>query len=233
LYLAHEDLKMTIPVLLCNKCETHPATVKVVKIQPGGAKQLWLCSSCAAQESPYASGGLPHAGAPMKTLEDVLAGFFAKSTGGPEGAARPSEQSTELTCTDCGLPYEAYKTSLILGCAGCYKSFGEHLRADLRKFHGTTKHTGRVRVPITTPRGAVTNPKSLPDPQADQIGLIQAIDDLRRQINLAVEAEDYRRAAELKARITKLQEELDGLRASAKVETRESNSEQDAAEHGH
>jgi hypothetical protein len=73
----------------------------------------------------------------------------------------------------------------------------------------------------------------LPDPQADQIGLIQAIDDLRRQINLAVEAEDYRRAAELKARITKLQEELDGLRASAKVETRESNSEQDAAEHGH
>jgi protein arginine kinase activator len=193
---------MTIPVHLCSKCETHPASVKVVKMQQGSAKQFWLCASCAMQESPYSSGGtLPNSPEPAKTLEDVLAGFLQKV--GSEGAARPA-QDVDSGCGSCGLPWEAYKTSLILGCPDCYHSFASALRTDLRKFHGAIQHQGRGPTRSTAGLERVVR-GAIPGPDQELLDLSQGIEELRRQIQLAVDEEDYRRAAELKARMTELQ----------------------------
>jgi protein arginine kinase activator len=207
---------MTIPVHLCSKCEMHPATVKVVKLQHGSAKQIWLCTSCAAEESPYSALNPPSSlpGAP-KTLEDVLAGLFGKGTG--EAAARPG--ATDLICRNCGLPYEAYKSSLLLGCPVCYDSFADQLRIDLRKFHGSVQHRGR---PLVRAQGALSPPETpvaaLPGPGGrNTLDLEQSLDKLRRQLREAVDEEDYRLAAELKNRIRALESERD--EASLKAES--------------
>lgn len=207
---------MTIQVHLCAKCETRPATVKVVKLHQGTANQVWLCSQCAAAESPYSAlGSAPSLPVPMKTLEDVLAGFFQQPGG--EGAARPGDSPSETLCGTCGLPFEVYKSSLLLGCPDCYKSFAEALKPDLRKFHGATQHVGRGPIRVSSALEPPGQRPGLPAPEPDAMAAQRHIDDLRRQLKAAVDVEDYRLAADLKNRIRDLEAQRDAALSAAQT----------------
>ena len=94
-------------------------------------------------------------------------------------------------CPGCGLTWERFRSTGRLGCASCYETFRGELRPLLRRIHGAVRHEGRV-------------PRSAP---AD--GHAARMRRLHEELELAVEAEDYERAAELRDRLAALEPAAD------------------------
>lgn len=164
---------------ICMQCQQGPASVKLTKLVKGAVEELWLCHECAARHSPYQKkmAGL--------SLDALLAGILNQTK--DEVAARPVD--VDLACPTCGMPYETYRTSLLLGCSDCYEAFEKYLGNDLRKFHGNAAHRGRV-----------------PEEPAEVIELRRNPADLRRRLAEAVAAEDFEVAARLRDEIRRLGE---------------------------
>jgi protein arginine kinase activator len=185
-----------------------PATHKFVKIVNGHLHETFLCDEHAAQsDSCLVKSNL------QVTFEQLLAKLFQQAS--HSSGNRPAPGS-DVKCGACGLPLSAYRKTMILGCDRCYESFEEPLLADLRKFHGATKHEGRRPVGFK-PR--VTKTKAVPVAIVDESEAAAPIphepaaptppDDplerLREEMREAVDAEDFERAARLRDRIAELE----------------------------
>jgi protein arginine kinase activator len=164
---------------LCERCKKAQATFHLTNIEPGGEKvEHHLCDRCAAEE-----GLLQTAKAPVD-LNQILESFIAGSKAG-------SAELGRLMCEECGISYVEFRNQGLLGCANDYKVFGEQIARLLERTHaGATHHTGKVPKSLGT---QVTKPQN-------------DIRRLRRQLDDAVAAEDYERAAELRDRIRELEE---------------------------
>jgi protein arginine kinase activator len=172
---------------VCMKCQKNLATVKLTRIVNGEVKVLNLCQTCAADISPYQK---KMAEAQMN-LSQILASILHT---GKEAAEKEQSVETDvkLVCGTCGLPFRKYKKSLFLGCPDCYESFGKHVVADLRKFHGSTLHRGKV-----------------PERLRRTVERRRDIEGLRRRMNQAIEHEEFELAARLRDQIRELQERSD------------------------
>ncbi len=169
---------MFVNKVICMKCNKSFATVKLTRIVNGRVKELNLCQSCAAEISPYQK---KLAGA-QANLDSILAGLLANEK------EKKRTTDVDITCRGCGLPFATYRESLFLGCADCYDSFGEHLLADLRKFHGSTRHQGKV-------------PKRF----QSRITMQRDIRQMRKQMEEAIEQENFELAAQLRDKIKSLE----------------------------
>lgn len=91
-------------------------------------------------------------------------------------------------CDGCGLTYSQFRETGRLGCAACYRSFLEDLRPLLRRIHGEIRHLGKV------PRRTGS--------ESDRSSRLRRLnEDLER----AIGAEEYERAAEIRDRIQELE----------------------------
>ncbi|MEI7633976.1 MAG: UvrB/UvrC motif-containing protein [bacterium] len=164
-------------------CKQNPAAVKLTKLIKGSVEELWLCQECAAQQNPYQKkiGAL--------SIEQVLATLLNQNK--KEMAAKP--RSVDIECSSCGLPFDSYRSTLLLGCSECYASFEKYLIADLRKFHGATTHCGRV------PEGAPPVLEHNRNPR-----------EIRRRLREAVESEDFQRAARLRDELRQIELRAEG-----------------------
>jgi len=106
-------------------------------------------------------------------LQDVLSGMLQAHEAAGEEAG--------LSCPDCGMTYGEFRSQGRLGCPNDYEAFAKPLQDVLEKVHGATEHVGKM--PLRA--GA--------DQQA-QRELMQ----LRRQLQEAVEREQYEEAARLR-----------------------------------
>ena len=171
---------MFVNKVICMKCKKNFATVKLTRIEKGRVEELNLCQSCAAEISPYQK---KLAGA-QANLDSILAGLLASEK------EKKRITDVDITCRGCGLPFASYRESLFLGCAQCYDSFGEHLLGDLRKFHGSTSHQGKV-----------------PKLMQSKIAMRQDIQQVRRQMEAAIEQENFELAAQLRDKIKSLKKQ--------------------------
>lgn len=163
----------------CSKCQQHVASVKFTTIRNGMVEERHLCQQCAATQSPYQKKAMPQ-------LDEILSGILGVAAAN-QSAQAPAQ--AELTCSTCGLPYSSYRQTLILGCSDCYTSFEKLLVNELRRFHGETRHTGRV-----------------PQSQVREIRNARSAEDLKARLAEAVKAEDFKLAAELRDQIKELAE---------------------------
>jgi protein arginine kinase activator len=193
----------------CEKCG-RPATFKFTRIVNGKAVDCLLCEEHAVDNSPY----VQKQPAP-ETIKAWLKGIVANVA----GVAAETGDIPDIQCDRCGLKYEAYKRTLLLGCPDCYRSFEEHLLPELRKFHGEIRHVGRTPLGVTTPdkdassaglplkiptkKPAATAPRDEDDsplrveePSSEQ---------LRGNLEEAVKREDFEEAARLRDRIRQIE----------------------------
>lgn len=195
--------------VICGKQATH----KFVKIEKSQTYDMYYCPEHAALKSPYQK--------PNKVqLSEILANFLSQEQAAQQGA----ESYPDLKCEACGLPFDSYRKSLILGCPKCYESFQKQLLPDLRKFHGNTKHIGRRPgggkeqpdspgsvIPIEEVTGAAVEEAELEPASPSQGGsaLIKnpahAIQELTRTMNKAIADEDFERAARCRDQIKEIQ----------------------------
>ena len=159
----------------CDQCHERDAVIHLTQIVEDKVSTLHLCERCAAEK------GVESAGTVLKT---PLGSFLAAMGKGLPGAAVPAVTEGD-ECPHCGASLQDFRESGRLGCPGCYRQFEGPLRELLRRLHGSTHHTGkRYAAPGAAPD----------DPTVLEL-------ELRDQLRVAVETENFELAAELRDRL--------------------------------
>jgi len=157
----------------CDNCSKQ-ATVHLTEIKNGKKLEKHLCEQCAA-----AAEGLP-----VKShmpINELLTNFVMAHSGMPA-----KEQA--LQCDHCGMTWSEFRQNGLLGCPNDYAAFEKELSPLLQRAHdGATHHVGKQ--PARRGGSGV--------PMKRHVDLAK----LRRELQKAVEAEDYERAAKLRDQI--------------------------------
>ncbi|MCB9844850.1 MAG: UvrB/UvrC motif-containing protein [Phycisphaeraceae bacterium] len=185
--------------MLC-ECGQAEATVHEVLIK--GDKQVarHLCEQCARKAGidPKPSGSMTELIA--KHAMGHSMGIGAQIVTAPKRAA---------SCPSCKTTYDSFKQNGVLGCPECYTTFLEVLTPLLERAHeGATHHVGKI------PRRALDSTKSHPGSRIDALlGSLEQraerLATLRKQLDEAIRAEQYERAAKVRDEIRSLGEIVD------------------------
>ena len=115
------------------------------------------------------------------SIQNILAGLLDTSL---------KESQIQVSCQNCGLTYKELKKMGKLGCDQCYKIFEPYLNATLKKLNGTSVHTGKI-------------------PRRSKGKLIRKkkIDELRENLQKAIQEEEFEKAATLRDEIRSMEKE--------------------------
>jgi len=158
----------------CQICNKNDATIHLTEISNGIRTEMHICEHCAAQQDITVKNHIP--------INELLSNLLAVQPTDDEFFS-PTEQ--QLACPKCGLTLAQFRKEGILGCPYDYEIFEKSLHPLIEKAHnGRTTHYGKI--PSTTP----TDTKK-------QMELLN----LHRQLEAAVQREDYESAAKLRDKI--------------------------------
>jgi protein arginine kinase activator len=166
--------------LSCDQCREREAVIHLTQIVNEQVTTLHLCEKCAAEK------GVESPGSAVKTP----LGSFLAAMG--KGAEQPPTARSADTCPRCGASFQDFRETGRLGCPDCYRAFESPLRDLLRRLHGSTHHLGERYAE----RAAPPTPPPAPD-----LAVRPDAADLREQLRLAVETENFELAAELRDRL--------------------------------
>ncbi len=162
--------------MLCEHCQQHQATVHYTQVINGARTEMNLCAACAQIQGGFALGG----------VNMLLSGMLDNDA--PRAA-------TLASCDRCGLTYEEFRRTGMLGCAQCYDDFREQLTPVLRRIHGRLQHAGHAPdAPPTEKAGEIS----------EDVARMQHIDTLRRDLQSAIDQEEFERAAQLRDALREL-----------------------------
>ena len=163
----------------CQYCEK-PATFHITELtEPSGPEVMHLCEE--------------HARSFLQKDTDKpsasIAGVLAKQLQLGQTKAELAELD-QKECPVCGITFYEFRQSGRLGCPFDYTHFEEDLQPLLTNVHDSTGHSGK-----RPKRAAATA-----DAQAEMI-------QLRREMEEAVEREDYERASEIRDELKRIESE--------------------------
>ena len=161
----------------CNQCHEREAVVHLTQIAQDQVVTQHLCERCAAEK------GVESAASLGKTPVGTMLASMGK---GLDSAAALAGLTGAGPCPACGATLSDFRESGRLGCAECYRTFEASLRDVLRRVHGSSRHIGERYSPMGTP--AAEPPRATGG-------------QLREQLRLAVETENFELAAELRDRL--------------------------------
>jgi protein arginine kinase activator len=166
-------------MMQCQSCKQNTATIHLTEIVDGRRNETHLCESCAQQQGVTVKAQIP--------LNELLGSLLAAH---PEtGSAIP--QTPEQSCPHCGMTFEKFRQSSLLGCPYDYEVFNKQLAPLIEKSHaGHTEHRGKI-------------PARTPADERKQLELLR----LRQELEAALKAEDYEVAAELRDKIKQITED--------------------------
>jgi len=200
----------------CEECKQRPATVHLTKIFNNQKTELHLCEECAKHHDdiPF---NLSFSMEPNFSIQKFLAGLLesvtvsasdagstsagngagsAPASGYSPGVEDPDEAAEEALaaaphCSNCGMTYSQFERIGRFGCSQCYQSFAGQLEPLLRRVQGNSRHTGKA--PLRT---------------GENLGYKREIEQLRQELQAAISAEAYERAAALRDQIHALEGKL-------------------------
>jgi len=176
--------------MLCQSCNSNPATVHVTEIahevgdpaaphaDGNGAEssiqEQHLCEACAQ------AADLPHMPVPKKSVAEIWKLLQA--------SAQRGRKESGVVCPDCGMTLLEFRQRGRLGCPKDYQVFAPHLRELFERIHGATKHVGRV-------------------PGLDGVALqrMQRRTQLQKDLESAIREEAYEQAAQLRDELKTLE----------------------------
>ena len=164
----NEERIQKVVKMKCMFCNK-PGTIRLMKFVNQKKREVHLCERCARERNL-----LPEPPAPpidLKALMNLLMPPISIQSGAS------SQQPAEPSCPECGLTYAAFKAEGRLGCSHDYEAFRPVLEPLLERIHRSMAHAGKF--PTIKLRAA-------------------RIEDLRAQMKVAVEIEDYEQAARLR-----------------------------------
>src|SRR3989338_4799696 len=171
--------------MVCDECGKNKATVHLTEIINEQITKLNLCESCAKEkgsdvEQHFGIGDL------LAALSDV-----EPPVQSPGGGLAPKQK-----CPQCGLTYEDFKKIGRLGCSECYLAFRGSLVPLLKRIHGSTQHLGKSPRPELVKEQKVSSK------------LHEELDAAKRDLQKAVQKEEFEEAAAMRDKIKFLEKKL-------------------------
>ena len=121
------------------------------------------------------------------SLADMLMGNFQKQVGGAVVQRKEQVAGGAKICPECGFTFEDLQKVRRFGCGNCYQVFSDELAPMLSGMHKGASHVGKV-------------PEGLMENHFRQ----QKLDELRSKLEIAIDAESYEEAADLRDEIRTL-----------------------------
>lgn len=168
-------------VVRCDECGSDNACYTVSVMMGGEVTQRHLCPDCMAKMNMNLSAG---------NVAKMLSAILGALTGHEEKSAPDVPPEEDVVCERCGTALSGFVKSGKLGCPMCYKAFAERLTPMLQQIHGRVQHAGR---------------KPTQDPAAQMHR--KQVEDLNRQLEMAVQVEDYESAAMIRDQLRLLNQE--------------------------
>jgi protein arginine kinase activator len=167
----------------CDFCSEHDALIHVQQIFNGEVKEIHLCPDCAGRKGLVASGS-PDTGLQLgNILGDLVGSLFSDNS---------SEQGTvPETCAGCGLPFEEFLEKSRAGCSECYNHFHSLVYQLIGKEPGVEMYRGRIPKRLEAIKACLVD-KAL----------------LKKQLEEALEREDYEKAAKYRDAIANIENGL-------------------------
>ena len=158
----------------CDSCQ-EKATVFYTQVADGKLKKFVLCEACAEAKGITNPEGLLMA-------EELLA-----PTQSDEGLSSIEPLESLEKCLSCGFTLVDLQKVGRLGCPDCYRAFAGEIACRLPSMHKGQIHTGYM-----------------PDGLAKQQALKIELSDLEKELETAIDDEDFEEAAKLRDRINEL-----------------------------
>jgi protein arginine kinase activator len=166
----------------CDVCSERVATVHLTEIVNKQKRELHLCEDCAREKGVSVK--------PMLMGVEVT----SQSISHPPMVSKTkivlhADKLAGVSCPVCGTTFAEFRSSGRLGCPNDYMAFKRGLVPILDKIHGHVEHTGKV-----------------PAHMSERLQRHREVTKLRKELNEAIQQEEYERAAELRDRIYELEE---------------------------
>lgn len=172
--------------MLCESCKKNEATIHITKIINGVKRETNLCEKCAKEKQGLEfNGDLFDAGTPF-TFQNILSGIVDYIN-----QANNIDKNVEPVCSNCGTTYSEFKKTGLLGCSQCYKNFKQTVMPIINRVQLGYEHTGKI-------------PKKLGKNIIEKKRVVT----LKEELQKAIAAEEYEKAAELRDKIKELQREI-------------------------
>jgi protein arginine kinase activator len=135
---------------LCQSCGQRPAVVEFVQINGSARREVALCRECAMTQGV---GGQLEV---FQRLAQLLMHQFRPVSQAPA----EWQEAMASTCGRCGMAFEQFVHTGLLGCPQCYEDFRELLTPILRRLHGVIRQAGDGGVAGTNPTDQTTRSES-------------------------------------------------------------------------
>ncbi|MCL2407039.1 MAG: UvrB/UvrC motif-containing protein [Defluviitaleaceae bacterium] len=175
---------------MCEKCNKFPATVYMEKFTNGAKSTANLCMHCAAIEHSEVSFGEGF----ENMLKDVLGNIISNienMSGVNFILSSGLMDDSDPRCDACGIDMDELREEGKFGCVACYTAFRPQIEHLIQNIHAAKAHVGKT--PTNAPR---------------EMRLRRDIEELRRNLALAVKNEDYETAAVLRDCVRECENEL-------------------------
>lgn len=161
----------------CQNCGKNNANVKYTQVINGDKMELFLCDQCANEMNIGMNFDFG--------IHDVFSNFF-DDFAGLKTIAIPEISK----CKSCGLSYDEFSNTGMLGCEDCYSTFSNRLDEVLNRIHGGNRH---LSVGKKISKASETKNE------------LSEIDKLKAELKVCIEKEEYEKAAVIRDKIKKLE----------------------------
>ncbi|MFM9281681.1 UvrB/UvrC motif-containing protein [Paenibacillus jiagnxiensis] len=171
--------------MLCQECGKRPATLHFTKIINGEKTEFHICETCAREKGeliPGTSNGF--------SIHSLLSGLldFDPTI---KSAAAGTQNPQSIRCEECGMTYAQFSKIGRFGCSSCYKYFNDRLDPLFKRVHGSAAHTGKV-----------------PVRSGGKMKIRRRIDDLKKELQFKIRAEEFEAAASIRDQIRELEKDI-------------------------
>lgn len=171
--------------MICQECNERPATMHYTKIVNGKKTEFHLCEHCAQDKGEMFSIDWGK----NFSFDNLLSGLFNFDPELQIVKQQTAPNHDVLRCSHCGMTFNQFLNTSRFGCPHCYETFHHQLVPILSRLHGgNMEHEGKIPVRIG---GSIYTKKKMAE--------------LKDALHLAIEREEFEKAAELRDQIRALE----------------------------
>ncbi|MEK3888967.1 UvrB/UvrC motif-containing protein [Bacillus sp. FSL K6-3431] len=174
--------------MICQECNERPATLHFTKVVNGEKMVIQLCEKCAHEKSEF----FMMDGSAGFSINDLLAGILNLDNVMQQQHAHPPTAAHVIQCGECKMTFQQFIKTGRFGCANCYYAFKGRLTPILKRLHsGNIIHGGKV-----------------PERIGGSIHIKKKVQQLRAELNMLIEQEEFEKAANVRDQIRSLENNL-------------------------
>ena len=161
--------------MICQNCGKNNANLKYTQVINGDKMEFCLCNICAEELNINFKFDF--------NMNDIFSSFLDEFTD-----VKTFSVLENSKCQNCGLTYEEFSKTGMLGCSKCYDVFESKLDNILKKMHGNNRHT-----------------KNLNESKIEVNNVSFELKKLKEELNTCIKNEEYEKAAVLRDKIKSLE----------------------------